>query len=106
MEANQKAARAHRAFGILYALVGGGLLAAGLAFGTWDSAWRAVMIIVVLGGLATLHFMTARGALQRKSWARNVSIVIGLLMLPGFPLGTLIGALLLSYAWKPWSTGV
>ena len=32
------------------------------------------------------------GLLKRKSWARILTIILAVLSLPGFPVGTLVGA--------------
>lgn len=50
-------------------------------------------VLPTLMGLLTLpDFITAFGLLARKRWARILGVVVGILNLPGFPMGTLIGA--------------
>jgi hypothetical protein len=53
-------------------------------------------------GLFLLHYLTARGAKESKPWARTSSMVISVLLLFGFPLGTLVGIYLLSNTWRSW----
>jgi hypothetical protein len=61
-----------------------------------------VGILVVMLGFFALHFFIARGAKARQPWARIVSLIIGLLMLFGFPVGTIIGIYLISASWSEW----
>ena len=42
------------------------------------------------------------GARRRRQWARRASIVMCILMLPGVPIGTVIGVYLLFYLWDGW----
>jgi hypothetical protein len=57
---------------------------------------------IVFGIVFLAHFITAKGARQSKPWARTASIVISVLLLLGFPVGTLIGIYLLANTWSPW----
>ncbi len=106
MENHQKTARAHRALSFLYALVAILGLLAIIFRGVSKSTGHLIALLVVFGGLFALHHFTANAAKEKKPWARTVSIVIGVLLLPGFPVGTIIGVSLLSYAWKPWDTHI
>jgi hypothetical protein len=100
MESHIKVARAHRALSWLY-----GFVAALCVFVVIASIQRGastpvlaplfVMLIIILG-IATLHYVTAKGARDLKPWANTTSRVIAILMLFGFPVGTLIGIYLLS----------
>jgi fucose 4-O-acetylase-like acetyltransferase len=51
--------------------------------------------LILFGCLFALHQFTGKGVLQNKRWAINTSFVVALLMLLGFPIGTLIGLYLL-----------
>ncbi len=53
------------------------------------------MLCVLLGGLAVLYLLSGIGLWRRKEWARWVAIVLAILGLPGFPVGTVIGVLVL-----------
>ncbi len=61
---------------------------------------QARTILPIVGGilpaimaLLTLpDFIAAFGLLARKRWARILGVVVGILNLPGFPMGTLVGA--------------
>ena len=45
--------------------------------------------------LAAFHHVVARGAKQRKRWARIGSIILACSLLPGVPVGTILGVYLL-----------
>jgi hypothetical protein len=49
-----------------------------------------------LGALTVPDFVAAIGLLARQRWARVLGIVVGFLNLPGFPMGTLVGAYAIS----------
>ena len=62
-------------------------------------------LIGAFGGLffaILLHF-TSKGLLNQKKWARITTIILGILMLFGFPMGTIVGVLLLYGTTKGWS---
>jgi hypothetical protein len=46
----------------------------------------------VMGALTLPDFLAAIGLLARRRWGRILGIVVGFLNLPGFPMGTLVGA--------------
>ena len=103
MERNIKVFRAHRALSWLYLL----LLAlfAFIAFSTpallRDPPLLSLFLVILAVFLA--HHLTAKGARENKPWARVTSIMISLVLLIGFPLGTIIGIYLLANTWQPWS---
>jgi hypothetical protein len=47
--------------------------------------------------LAAVAWVTARGIEEQKNWARWVGILLGLLELVSFPIGTVIGIAILVY---------
>ena len=100
MEKNMKIARAHRALAFLYGLCA-------LVFGIYvlfdgvSPMFLSTSALLVL--LVVLHIAVGRGARARKPWARIASIVIGVLMLLGFPIGTLIGLYLIVNAVPRWA---
>lgn len=103
MERNVKVARAHRAISWLYALVT--LLFFIVFLISEKSATTSAFLLVFLffGGLFVLHHFTAKGAFDKKPWAKYTSRGIAVLMLFGFPVGTLIGIYLL-YNSRGWAT--
>ncbi len=101
MERNIKVFRAHRALSWLY-LVFVAAFACLYFFGP-PVAWAEVGVpLLLFTALFLAHHVTARGARLGKPWARVSSIVISVLLLLGFPIGTLIGIYLLFNTWRPW----
>jgi len=49
-----------------------------------------------------LNRYMASAAREKKSWARRVSQVLAILMLPFFPIWTGFGIYILKYAYRPW----
>jgi hypothetical protein len=58
---------------------------------------RSMILFAGIGvGSGVLQVITASGISKRSEWSRTVGIIICVLMLLGFPLGTLLGILFLS----------
>lgn len=53
------------------------------------------LLFLILGGLALLYLVTGIGLWRRKEWARWVALVLAVLGLLNFPIGTIIGALVI-----------
>ena len=51
---------------------------------------------------AILFYITTKGLLLQKQWARIITIILGVLMLFGFPVGTIIGIILIYGTTKGW----
>lgn len=95
MEKNVKVARAHRALAWFYAVLGIMMVA---ALGVSDAGFNAAGVLLVasiIGAAFALHYFVAKGAMEKKRWAKNTSRGVAVLMLFGFPVGTLIGIYLL-----------
>jgi hypothetical protein len=93
-----KVARVHRALAVLYALLALGIFAAMWSDATAGAPWLALII----GLPAILHGAIAVGAFKRQGWSRVASILVGVLMLAGFPIGTILGIYLIRYASPGW----
>ncbi len=101
MEAHIKTARAHAAISYFYVFVA--TLACAFPYLVLTSAEPARVGEVMLASifpliffcLFILHQLVARGARQHKDWARIATIVIGIISVFGFPVGTIIGIYLL-----------
>ena len=52
--------------------------------------------------LGTLFFFTAKGLINQKKWARITAMFLGILLLFGFPIGTIVGILLIYGTTKGW----
>jgi len=69
--------------------------------------WQAYFLPLIPLVLGLVHFQTYRGLEKRRKWARKVSIGIGVLLLFGFPVGTIVGvALLICMLRKGWNTNL
>jgi uncharacterized membrane protein (DUF2068 family) len=53
------------------------------------------VMTVIAVAVGVLCLMTAKGVVNKKNWAKVVGIVLGILYLPGFPVGTVLGVLIL-----------
>lgn len=85
------------AFGVLMALAVGGVIG-GLGLFSGDAASAgifaliAAFVVVLFGLLSVPALVGGWGLLRRKPWARMLVLIVSFLTLPGFPIGTLIGA--------------
>lgn len=103
MSKHLSAANAHRTIAGIYAVVFT-LLAALFYFTTSDSPILGAAVALVPATLIIgAHLLIARGAERCKPWARVASIILGVLLLPGIPIGTALGIWLLSNSISPWS---
>jgi NO-binding membrane sensor protein with MHYT domain len=100
MEKNIKTYRTHRALSLLYGLAS--TIFIFFAFQIPEEKNPMIFGIILFLGLSAMHFWIATGAKNGQNWARVASQIIAVLMLPGFPIGTLIGVSLLANAWRPW----
>ena len=102
MNSQTKVFRTHRACAWLNGV-------AGVCIGTMmglegraGSVSAGVAAFVVFSLLFALHHFTAQACKAGKPWGRRASQVFGVLLLAGFPMGTLIGIYLLRHTWKSW----
>ncbi len=84
----------------------GALGATGLLATSPDSDAAAFAGLAAIGACLALLFMLLYGAvgyglLQLKSWARISAIVLAILVLCNFPLGTIIGGIVLYLLFQP-----
>lgn len=84
------------ALGILLAIVLAVFLV-GIGILTGDQTANNILTIVaiVVGGISALlsvpGVIAGIGLLNTRPWARVLTIILGILNLPGFPVGTLLG---------------
>jgi uncharacterized membrane protein len=105
MENNIKVFRVHRALSWLYACLSVlFIITLGVGINSSDNHIPPELyyILSFLICFSILHFVISKGAKNGKLWARNSSFIVALLMLFGFPVGTIIGVYLLfnSGNWK------
>ncbi|SFU60725.1 hypothetical protein SAMN05216350_10396 [Polaromonas sp. YR568] len=97
---NIRSMSAHIGLGVLYAVIGLGFIA---IFGSNSASVMGTILFILMLGIA--HGVIAFGAARAAPWARTSSMVIGCLMLLGFPIGTIIGVyLLVNLKWPPPTT--
>ena len=83
-------------FGTLIALTvfGGTMFGAAFAGSFANSAIVGItgtFVSLLLGGASVLHVVAGWGLLARAPWARILTIVLGVIALIRFPLGTILG---------------
>ncbi len=108
LQPHLKSLRVHRVLSWLYGLIALMLLALPFVARAGEEGLRprvvamAFVFPLFFFALAALHHVVSRGATERKRWARIGSIVLACLLLPGVPVGTLIGVYLLrNSSWDP-----
>ena len=101
--------RLHRGIFFFYAIAGVLLLGVAIYSVIFDqkqsnsdiSSMPWAGLGVVYGIFIYAHWTASVGAADGKRWAKNLSIVLGMFLLFGFPIGTIIGAYILRHAvWK------
>lgn len=101
------AAQVHTAISFFYLLI---IILIMLAMLTsWNSNGSSFIILPLIFSVpALIHYFAAKGLRDRKSWARPLSIVIGLFLLFGFPIGTICGIIILyqmlGKQWDNWES--
>lgn len=100
MTRQEKVFRVHRALAILYGLMG---LTFAWVLSRGSMPPMAGGVVLVMAIIFGTHAALAAAVLKGKSWARMGSMVVGGLMLLGFPIGTLIGVYLIYNAKDGWS---
>ena len=89
----------HRAIAWIYGAVG---VVLALIAATAHERGVTVVIALVVGAIVLLHAALAAGARRRSGAAKVGSFIVGVLMLAGFPIGTIVGGLLIYNALQPW----
>jgi len=82
--------------GLLLALLVAGIIAGGGWISGDDTAIRVTTIVSIFVGVLVVlisipGIVAGIGLLSFKSWARVLAIILSVLNLPGFPIGTMIG---------------
>ena len=90
MENNLKVARVHNFLTYCYGITIVMILIIVIFIGV-ISYW----VLFLLLALYALHYFVARGAKEKKGWAKITSTVFAIIILIIFPVGTLVGIYLL-----------
>ncbi len=64
------------------------------------------LIGLFIAPVGLVHWCAARGARQGKRWGRVLSSVIAVVLLFGFPIGTVAGIYLLAKIWSDWQAEI
>lgn len=100
LQPHLKSRRVHQLLSWLYGMIALMLLALPFVAGAGEAmrageVAKASAFPLFFFALAALHHVVSRGAKKRQRWARIASIVLACLLLPGAPVGTVIGVYLL-----------
>ena len=100
----------HRAIAWIYGVIGVLVMLVFASAARLNSDWGATAVVAaIFCAVVGLHVALAAGARRRSGLAKAGSIVIGVLMLAGFPIGTIVGGYLIYNAaqnWPPRRDGV
>ena len=89
----------HRVIAWLYGAIG---VVLALIAASAHARGGAVVIAVIVGAIVLLHAALAAGARRRSGAAKTGSVIVGVLMLAAFPIGTIVGGFLIYNALQPW----
>lgn len=59
-------------------------------------AWVLLVFVVFVGISGILSVTASRGIVERKKWGRTLGIVAGCLILEVFPVGTIVGGIIIA----------
>lgn len=91
---NKSLARIHLGMVVFYALLV--VLACVIHLEGDKASGMGVLILAAVFGIPLLlHYLAMRGVRAGKRWGRNLSRVLGVLMLFAVPIGTILGAFML-----------
>jgi VIT1/CCC1 family predicted Fe2+/Mn2+ transporter len=91
----------HRVIAWIYGVIGALIVLFCVANG--HPQWSvAAALAVFFGAVVGLHGALAAGARRRSGMAKAGSMVVGILMLLGFPIGTIVGGMLIYNAAQSW----
>jgi hypothetical protein len=91
---NKSLARIHLGMVVFYALLV--VLACAVHVEGDKASGMGVLVLAAIFGIPLLlHYVAMRGVRAGKRWGRNLSRVLGVLMLFAVPIGTILGAFML-----------
>jgi hypothetical protein len=93
----------HRVIAWFYGVIGGLIVIAFITFlRSTDGIGVAAVIGGIFGGITLLHAALGIGARKHSGLAKAGSIIVGVLMLFGFPIGTVVGGMLIYNGIQTW----
>ena len=94
-------ANIHRTLAWFYGVLGVAIAAIFVLSGTHE--WGVVTgVIALFGAVVAVHATLAIGARHRNDAAKVGSVIVGVLMLFGFPIGTIVGGYLIYNGAQEW----
>ena len=69
-----------------------------------QNSFEAIIVLVLTCAFLWFIFFLAKSVKEHKNWARIVGIIYGIILLIGFPIGTIIGGCLLWYLIGGWES--
>lgn len=103
MDSKTKVFRTHRALAWFYGLSGFGIAAINLIGARGRVNLSLILFICLFALLILVHYATAKACKEGRPGGRTASTAIAILMLFGFPFGTIVGIYLLINTSKPWT---
>ena len=82
-------------------IIGGTLMAAAALASFASDETVGLFVGAPLAAIAALHFATAVGLLKLRPYGRTLEIVLAIIGLIGFPVGTIVSILILYYMFRP-----
>jgi len=61
-----------------------------------------IVLFVLLGLLCVFELKVGTAVKEHKNWGRTIGIIMGVISLPTFPIGTIIGGFIIYYIIKGW----
>jgi len=107
---NEKLQRVHRVISYGYfAFIAIAFLASVLALvrggeGNEDGLGLGIGSLIVVGPFGLLHWYAAKGTRLGTKWGRRMSKGLGILLLFGFPIGTILGVYILAQTGAKWQS--
>ncbi|MBW8758302.1 MAG: hypothetical protein JF586_11890 [Burkholderiales bacterium] len=91
----------HRVIAWIYGVIGAFILVF-VGIGQHPNWAMFAGFAAIFGTIVAVHAALAAGARRRSGLAKAGSMVVGVLMLAGFPIGTIVGGLLIYNAAQNW----
>ena len=92
----------HHVIAWIYGVIGVGLTLILASAFSKSGLGLAAAIGAFFGAMTLLHAALSAGARRRNKVARVGSVVVGVLMLAGFPVGTIVGGMLIFNGLQDW----
>ena len=92
----------HHVLAWVYGVIGGVLTLIIVGAFSRSSLGIAAAVVAFFGAMTLLHAALSAGARRRSKVAKIGSVIVGILMLAGFPVGTIVGGMLIYNGLQDW----